>query len=461
MFGYSGLLKGRKGDSVYYVRRGKQIVRQYIPNPADPKSPAQVRNRAIMSELGSISSKLRSVLCFAPKGLQSMRNRFIAANWNLVTDLEGTLAIDLWRLELTGGYRIPTDFEVERVSKDYLSIQLVADASALYDAVIYAWAEIDEKGDLGEVHSRCVVYDEKDGHFVCSLKQSVAHLVFWSYGLVVSSGRMRAYLGDIAGDSISQVVWLIRERLVSELDYSPTCTKGAELIASETHVSSEDMQPTSWYYVSLFCNEGGEVFGSGWFPAGGECTVVADPDDEYCFVGWFSDGVKVSESSTYTFMVSAYTQLEARFAVAVNLIIQLTNGCSCSGAGVYPVDTVVAVECTPAEGYVFAGYYLDGLPLSGSNPMQLFLGSSMVVVAQTVAVAPTVAVHLNVTAGGTAEGDGDYIPGQLANIVCHASEGYAFEGVYLGNTKVSEVADFWYEVREEVFLKVKFVPALS
>ncbi|MCL2003411.1 MAG: S-layer homology domain-containing protein [Oscillospiraceae bacterium] len=58
---------------------------------------------------------------------------------------------------------------------------------------------------------------------------------------------------------------------------------------------------------------GGTVSGAGWYFLDDAAELTAAPNDGYFFDGWFEDGVFVSSDRVYTFTVTAYRTLTARF----------------------------------------------------------------------------------------------------------------------------------------------------
>jgi len=73
------------------------------------------------------------------------------------------------------------------------------------------------------------------------------------------------------------------------------------------------------YTVNLVAEpqEGGTVAGGGVYLFGDEATVTAQASDCYLFTGWYEDGLLVSESAEYSFIVDGDRELEAKFAKAV------------------------------------------------------------------------------------------------------------------------------------------------
>lgn len=86
------------------------------------------------------------------------------------------------------------------------------------------------------------------------------------------------------------------------------CTEGEK---------APEYAPGTVYEVSVVNGTGGGVY-----RAGEICTVTApDPDSDHVrFVGWFSDGVKVSVEQAYEFEVTKDVSLEAEFAERTDFV---------------------------------------------------------------------------------------------------------------------------------------------
>lgn len=104
--GFVGKGTGKMGASVFVVRKGEQIVRQYQPIVDNPKSTAQVQQRAMMK----LASQLSAVLSFhlepmkmaAVKG-QSARNVFVKSLFmdSAMSFAGDKASADLSKLKLT------------------------------------------------------------------------------------------------------------------------------------------------------------------------------------------------------------------------------------------------------------------------------------------------------------------------------------------------------------------------
>lgn len=106
-----GTGSGRLGGSVFVVRNGQQVVRVYQANVVNPKSSAQVVQRAKMklaSQLSAIFAK--ELTPWRREGMVSGRNRFVSALFSkdVVTynNAESRAEVDLLNVDLTGS-RIP------------------------------------------------------------------------------------------------------------------------------------------------------------------------------------------------------------------------------------------------------------------------------------------------------------------------------------------------------------------
>lgn len=81
--GIVGKGSGRLGASVFTVRKGEQIVRQYTDKVTNPNTGEQVRVRAAFSLLTKNAKLLAGAFGFNVSGLVTQRNAFIKANYGV------------------------------------------------------------------------------------------------------------------------------------------------------------------------------------------------------------------------------------------------------------------------------------------------------------------------------------------------------------------------------------------
>ena len=66
--------------------------------------------------------------------------------------------------------------------------------------------------------------------------------------------------------------------------------------------------------------EGGTVTGAGTYEGGSFCTVIATPNEGYCFVSWTENGRLVSSESNYSFVVTGESTMIAHFVPEGNIV---------------------------------------------------------------------------------------------------------------------------------------------
>lgn len=159
--GIVGKGTGRLGASVFVVRKGEQIVRQYNPNVANPRTQGQVDQRAkfkLMSQLSAIAANGIAFLGL-PAG-RSQRNEFVKRNIGHITLSDHDVAIfETALMELTNGnIAAPTITRTD----DQLAITIDASTAAgVWDGIgyvavtaptlegpIFGMSEITPKGTL-------------------------------------------------------------------------------------------------------------------------------------------------------------------------------------------------------------------------------------------------------------------------------------------------------------------------
>ena len=81
--GILGKGSGKLGSAVFAINGGAQIVREHNPRISNPKTQAQIEQRAKFKLLAQIAADLAPALFFKRKGLFNARNQFISANMPL------------------------------------------------------------------------------------------------------------------------------------------------------------------------------------------------------------------------------------------------------------------------------------------------------------------------------------------------------------------------------------------
>ena len=191
---------------------------------------------------------------------------------------------------------------------------------------------------------------------------------------------------------------------------------------------------------------------------GASVTLTATPAENYDFKEWeieglgsFSENVKEivlkdSISATAVFVKKSF-DIEAS--------VDPENGGTVTGAGSYVFGDTASLKAVAAEGFKFVEWTENGLPISSDNPLEFVVSANRAFVAHfdneymvTVDVIPE--------EGGMASGGGKYVFGSEITVVATPAECYDFDGWFVGETLVSEDAEYTFTVTEDVDLVAKF-----
>ena len=131
---------------------------------------------------------------------------------------------------------------------------------------------------------------------------------------------------------------------------------------------------TQQFAVTISSNPvlGGITTGGGLFNTGSSVTVEAIPNAEYTFVNWTENGLTVSTTLGYTFVLNAGRNLVANFAIKTyTLNITANNGTvvKVPNLASYNSGTQVQLTATPNAGYTFTSW--SGDATGSANPLTL------------------------------------------------------------------------------------------
>lgn len=106
--GFVGTGSGKLGASVFTVRKGVQVVRQYQPVVTNPNTAKQVGVRAVFALLSKNAKLLAGSFAFKAEGIQSERNLFVKRNWGVSvqvpeTEDQSAVLMDYERVVLSDG----------------------------------------------------------------------------------------------------------------------------------------------------------------------------------------------------------------------------------------------------------------------------------------------------------------------------------------------------------------------
>lgn len=141
--GIAGKGSGKLGAHVWVVRKGEQVVREYVKEIANPKSTAQTNQRAKFKLMSQLSAIVADALAFVPStASESQRNAFARNNFSLVTVSSGAAQVDMSAVRLSSGRLLAPEFKYE-VTQNGIDIIMV-DPGQWQG---FGWAFVMPKGD--------------------------------------------------------------------------------------------------------------------------------------------------------------------------------------------------------------------------------------------------------------------------------------------------------------------------
>lgn len=242
LYGISGKATGKKGDTVFSVRKGQQIMRQYNPIVADPKSDKQIDARAKMKLLSQMSAIMADVLAIPAKGPVTSRNIFTKKNYGYTTVTEGVAELDMVKMQITNSARTMVNFSATRAAGQPVAVALDENSTDKLDRVVYVMVNIDPASRIGVVGSAVAAAPGADGLFAATLPACDDSVVILAYGMKDTSARARVAFANIEGVTATQVAKLITSRAVNYGDAVVTETLGLAMGEGATSGASSDVE---------------------------------------------------------------------------------------------------------------------------------------------------------------------------------------------------------------------------
>jgi len=146
------------------------------------------------------------------------------------------------------------------------------------------------------------------------------------------------------------------------------------LIAYTNHALIANFVPLQTVTVQASPASAGTASG-GAFAVGSAATVIAMPGAGYAFLNWTENGIPVSTSARYSFVMANDRELTANFAPACALTLSAApeHGGLVAGEGVFARGSVVTASAIAIPGYAFVNWVENGLPISVSSNYSITL----------------------------------------------------------------------------------------
>ena len=205
----------------------------------------------------------------------------------------------------------------------------------------------------------------------------------------------------------------------------------------------------------------GSVTGTGSYDHFANCTLTAEPAEGYHFVNWTLNGSEVSTSASYQFQVTGAAAYVANFAInnyEITASVNPANTGSVSGTGTYEHFSTCTLTATPATGYHFLNWTLNGQEVGTSETLSFEVTGAANYVAnfEINSYNITAMISVNPTNGGTVEGAGVFNFGQTCNLTAIPATGHHFLNWTWNGQVVSSSVTYSFIVTEEGVLVANF-----
>lgn len=240
-----GKFQGKLGGTVFTIRNGEQIMREYNPAPLNPSTAAQVQSRAKLKLLSQLSAVMAPVIAIPRNGAVSSRNLFTKTNYPLTGYSTDTATINLNNVQLT---RSVVAFPAVYATRGSDAISAyIANASAVgpidVSRVVYCLFEKQADSKLRYVTSKVTsVAGTGNTWSVSDLPLISGECVVLAYGVRDNTEAARAAFGNMMAPTAEQVANLVVTRVLTEADVTLTETRGATLAAAQQAKAPEEVE---------------------------------------------------------------------------------------------------------------------------------------------------------------------------------------------------------------------------
>ena len=256
-------------------------------------------------------------------------------------------------------------------------------------------------------------------------------------GVVTGSGTYTHYstceLTATANTGYTFVSWTLNGTVVStDATYSFMVTGPATYVANfeiNTYTITATDNPSGF----------GTITGAGTYEHFSTCTLTATAGEGHTFFNWSENDVEVSTTATYSFTVTGPRTLVAHFInrYVITVAANPTVGGTVTGAGTYDEGTSVTLTATPATGYHFVNWTLNGNVVSTNATYTFTALAAGDYVANFEINNYAITAVANPTAGGVVTGAGNYDHFSTCTLTATANTGYTFLNWTKNGTVVS------------------------
>lgn len=322
--GLNGKGVGKLGKEVYSVNHGVQIRREYNAEVSNPSTDGQVGQRSRFKLASQLSAAMQDVIVMPRKALSSPRNQFVKRNIGFIYGSNSGATASYENFQLTNGSLSIPGVHIERTPNVAIRVRLIGNASKIADKIVYNAFIKTNEGKLQLFDSVVISEPGIHGDFVGTLTETNEELVIYAYGIKARTDRAKAAYANYTLENGTDVARLIASQKYSASDFVLTETRGNTLAMGQTE------------------------------------TVVVPENSRRLFL---TEGTGMTITGTVT-------------DGSVSNRVQ-------PGLNIVPIGASVVVHCEEADGYMFAGWFINGQqePIERNSTYGFTMGNDIDLVA--------------------------------------------------------------------------------
>lgn len=223
-----GKFQGKVGGTVFAIRNGEQILREYNPAPRNPSTPAQVAARARLKLLSQLSAVMAPVIAIPRDGAVSSRNLFVKANYAASSFAEDEASISLTSVKITKSVVAMPPISVTASNDKSIAYIRPAGRVGTLDVnrVVYAMFEKQADSALRFIGTAVATSEGVDRDWPANFPAVTSEVVVYAYGVRDNTQAARAIFGDMEAVSGETIAQLVVSRALTETDVTLTETVG-------------------------------------------------------------------------------------------------------------------------------------------------------------------------------------------------------------------------------------------
>lgn len=232
IFGLQGVLTGKIGNSVFAVRNGEQIARQYQPIVTNPSTTAQIEARAKLKLISQLSAVMAPVIAMRRVGNKSSRNLFVEENYGTLTYASNQADITLADVKLTRSVVGLPSISAIRNETSITVLLTAANPDLNVSRIVYAAFEKQQDGSLRLLGSDVANAAGADGNWAVDVPFTKNEVIVYAYGVRDNTEAATAKFGNMQAVTAETVAKLLVTSALRESDITLTETRSYSLAAS-------------------------------------------------------------------------------------------------------------------------------------------------------------------------------------------------------------------------------------